>query len=72
MATSKKDQMIKLSWWEEFIVTAAISLLTMLQSKITNQVELAGLQAAIGFLQKLLGGNVPLADPAQSTTGILD
>ena len=50
--------MLKLSWWEEFVVTAAISFLTVLTSKITNPVELAGLQAALTFLQKLLAGGV--------------
>ena len=50
--------MVKLSWWEEFIVNAAISLLTLLSTKITNTVELAALQSAISFLQKLVGGNV--------------
>ena len=53
--------MIKLSWWEEFIVSAGVSLLTMLSSKVTNPTELAGLQAAIGFLQRLLNGNVSLS-----------
>jgi hypothetical protein len=50
--------MITLSWWEQFIVTAAISLLTLLESKIKNATELAALQAAIQFLQSLLGGSV--------------
>jgi hypothetical protein len=53
--------MLKLSFWEEFIIGAAISFLTMLQSKIKNPTELAALQAAIEFLQKLLGGNVALS-----------
>ena len=50
--------MIQLSWWEQFVVNMAISLLTLLSTKITNTVELAALQAAISFLQKLVGGNV--------------
>ena len=53
--------MIKLSWWEEFIVSAAVSLLTLLASKVTNQTEQAAIQAAITFLQKLLAGNVATA-----------
>jgi len=57
----EKTSMIKLSWWEEFIVTAALSFLTVLTSKVTNPTELAGLQAAIAFLQKLLSGTVALA-----------
>lgn len=70
--------MIQLSWWETFIITAAISLLTVLQSKISNPAELAALQSAVAFLQKLLGSGVGgagiPADPkvAQSTTSILD
>jgi len=47
--------MVSLSWWEQFIIGAAVSFLTVLASKITNPVELAALQAAIAFLQKLLG-----------------
>lgn len=50
--------MIQLSWWESFIIAAAVSFLTVLQSRIKNPVELAGLQSAIEFLQKLLSGNV--------------
>jgi hypothetical protein len=52
--------MIKLSWWEEFIVGAAISLLTMLRSKMTNQAEIAAIEATVAFLQKLLGAGVSL------------
>jgi hypothetical protein len=52
--------MVTLSWWEQFIIGAAISFLTVLQAKIKNPVELAGLQATIAFLQKLLNGNVSL------------
>jgi hypothetical protein len=50
--------MITLSWWEDFIVNAGISLLQMLSTKVKNEVELAGLQSAIAFLQKLAAGNV--------------
>jgi hypothetical protein len=53
--------MIKLSWWEEFIIGAAISFLTVLSGKITNPTELAALQAALVFLNKLMTGNVSLA-----------
>ena len=52
--------MVNLSWWEQFIIGAAISLLTLLASKITNPAELAALQAALAFLQKLLTGTVAL------------
>jgi hypothetical protein len=70
--------MIQLSWWETFIVTAATSLLTVLETKISNATELAALKAAVAFLQTLLtggvGGEGVSVDPkvAQSTTAILD
>ena len=59
-ARGKEHSMVTLSWWEQFIIGAAISFLTVLQAKIKNPVELAGLQATIAFLQKLLNGNVSL------------
>lgn len=52
--------MHKLSYWEEFIIGAAISFLTLLRSKITNQTELAAIDAAIAFLQRLMAGAVNL------------
>lgn len=52
--------MIQLSWWEQFIVSAGVSLLTLLASKVTNQTELAGIQSAIAFLNKLLAGGVSI------------
>jgi hypothetical protein len=51
---------VTLSWWEQFIIGAAISFLTILVHKIKNPVELAGLQAALDFLQKLMAGGVSL------------
>jgi len=51
---------ITLSFWEQFIVSAAISLLTVLESKVSNQVELEAIQAAIAFLQKLVSGTVAM------------
>ena len=65
--------MIGLSWWETFIVQAAVGLLDVLATKISDPAELAALQAAIAFLQKLLSNGVA-ADLrlAQSTTPILD
>ena len=65
--------MIVLSWFETFIVQAVIGLLGVLATKISNPTELAALQAAITFLQKLLSNGVA-ADfkVAQSTTAILD
>ena len=51
----------KPSWWESFILGTALSLLTLLASKITNATELLALQAAVDFLQKLLAGNVSTA-----------
>jgi hypothetical protein len=53
--------MVQLSWWEQFIIGAAISFLTVLASKVTNATELAGLQSALAFLQKLLAGQVSTA-----------
>lgn len=53
--------MITLSFWEQFLIGSAISLLTFLESKVKNAAELAALQAAVQFLQKLLGGNVALS-----------
>lgn len=64
--------MISLSWWEQFIVGAAISLLTLLQSKISNTTELNAIAAAISFLQKLLSGGVGMSASAVAslqTTG---
>ena len=52
--------MIKLSWWEEFVVGTAISFLVMLTTKVTNKMELEALQTTIGVLQKLLAGQVSL------------
>jgi hypothetical protein len=50
--------MLQLSWWEQFIIGAAVSFLTVIQSKVTNTTELAGIQAALAFLNKLLAGQV--------------
>jgi hypothetical protein len=50
--------MIVLGWWEEALVGMAISLLTILENKLTNPVEVAALQAAVAFLQRLVGGGV--------------
>jgi hypothetical protein len=50
--------MVKLGFWEQFIIQAAVSLLTVLASQVSNQTELAALQAGIQFLQKLLAGQV--------------
>lgn len=49
---------MKLSDWESIVITMALSFLSVVQSKITNPTELAGLQAATAFLQKLLAGSV--------------
>ena len=55
--------MVSLSWWEQFILGAAVSFLTVLVSKMTNATELAALQAAIAFLQQLLNGQVSVVQP---------
>jgi hypothetical protein len=52
--------MLNLSWWEEFIIGAAASFLQILSAKVTNQTELAAIQAAQEFLQKLLAGQVSI------------
>lgn len=52
--------MVKLSWWEEFIIGAAVSFLTVLEGKITNPTEQAGIQSAVDFLKKLMAGNVAI------------
>ena len=54
--------MLKISWWEQFIIGAAISLLTLLESKLTNPTEIAALQAAVAFLQRLLTGTVAVKE----------
>jgi len=51
---------MKLSWWEEFIITSAVTFLTVLENKVTNTTEKAALDAAIQFLKKLLAGGVSL------------
>jgi hypothetical protein len=53
--------MVTLSWWEQYLIVSAISLLTFLESKVKNAAELAALQAAVAFLQKLVGGNVSMS-----------
>jgi hypothetical protein len=50
--------MIKLNWWEVYILGAAAALLQALESNLTNQVEITGLQDAIAFIQKLLAGQI--------------
>lgn len=55
--------MIKLSWWEEFIVGAAISFLSVLQSKLTNPVEQAALTSTLAFLQQLMIGGISVQTP---------
>ncbi len=63
-----KTKVLTLSWWEQFIVGAAISLLTLLESKLNNPTEIAALQAAVTFLQSLLAGKVQVtATPAKTT-----
>jgi hypothetical protein len=50
--------MFKLSLWESFIIGAALSFLEALATQVKNQTELAAIQAAVTFLQKLLNGQV--------------
>lgn len=58
--------MLTLSFWEEFIVSSAISLLTFLETKMTNKLEIEALQAALTFLQQLVGEGVSVSDSAAS------
>lgn len=51
--------MIKLSIWEQFIIGAALSFLSILQGQTKNATALAGIEAAETFLQDLLNGKVP-------------
>lgn len=55
--------MMVLSWWEQFIVTAMISFLSVLHSKLNNPVEAAALTAALDFLQQLMGGKLSVVAP---------
>jgi hypothetical protein len=50
--------MVKLSLWEQILISTALSFLTVLAGTIKNPTELAGIQAAITFLQKLLAEQV--------------
>ena len=50
--------MVKLSLFEQILVSTAVGFLTALSTLVTNQIELAGIQAAITFLQRLLAGQV--------------
>jgi hypothetical protein len=54
--------MLTLSFFESFAVNIVISLLTLLESKLTNTTEIAALQAAIQFLQTLLTGGISVTD----------
>lgn len=54
----KGERMITLSWWQEFIITTAISVLTLLESKLKNATEVAALKAAVQFLTSLVSGTV--------------
>jgi hypothetical protein len=60
--------MLTLSFFESFAVQIVISLLTLLESKLTNTTEIAALQAAIKFLQTLLGGVSVTSDVANVKT----
>ena len=46
--------MPQLNWIEQFTITAVVTILEGLESKVTNSTEKAALQAAIVFLQSLL------------------
>ena len=54
--------MPQLNWLEQFALAAAISLLTTLESKVTNPVELASLKAALTFLESLMNVQIKKGD----------
>jgi hypothetical protein len=56
--------MVKLNAWESFLISGAIALLQALESKLTNQVEIAALQSAISFLNSLVAGSLAGERPA--------
>lgn len=59
--------MPQLNWWEQFIIGTGISMLLLLESKITNSTEKAALQATIAFLQSLMNGQAKKLAPFQVT-----
>lgn len=61
----KEANHVTLSFWEQFIISAALSFLTVLQSQLKNPIELDALKVAIGFLQQLLAGTVGAAPAAK-------
>lgn len=54
--------MPQLNWLEQFALAASISLLTTLESKVTNPVELASLKAALTFLESLMNVQIKKGD----------
>jgi hypothetical protein len=62
--------MLTLSFFESFAVQIVISLLTLLESKLTNTTEIAALQAAIKFLQTLLTGGVSVTSDVANAGGL--
>jgi hypothetical protein len=56
------QEMLTLSTWEQFVILAAIAVLTKLESKITNPVEKAAIEGAIAFLKRLVSSGVKLEE----------
>lgn len=53
---------MKLSWWESFLLNAALAFLQSLPQQLTlNSAETAALDGAITFLQQLISGSVGTA-----------
>jgi hypothetical protein len=63
--------MLTLSFFESFAINIVVSLLTLLESKLTNKTEIAALQAAIQFLQTLLGGGVSVTDDVATKVSVV-
>jgi hypothetical protein len=60
--------MLVLSWYETILISMALSFLTALESRLTNPTEIAGLEAAVTFLQSLLGPGVSVKEATPKPT----
>ena len=55
-AHTTQGKAIVLSWYEEFIISMALSMLMVLTSQTKNAAALESIQAAVSFLQEMLYG----------------
>ena len=59
MSTPKQSEgSVILNFLETFAINAALAVLSAIEGKVKNQTELAALQGASAFLQRLLTGAV--------------